>query len=209
METDYTNFFASKKPVFSHDHGMDSEDFCGFCSMGTACLCRMRPETADDEPQKLAPISGKRATLPLSIPALSSTPSYLEAPTRATGPGQCDACLQDPERARQCQELARSTQFSNSQQSALIKAATATAMNPNSSAEARMSCDDFLKTAKEKNLHLGSRYLERVHVYPYSHRGSGAGSSHSPAMEIDAQDAAQALADMSRGEVPRGAMDMS
>lgn len=205
LETDFTAMFARPKPqpfvsIVDEDQTMaDSPigeaDHCGFCTRPDNCLCR--PE--DNSPQILPPISEQRATVVPLKKNLSATPSYLEAPTRASGPGSCDMCLADPEKARQCQEMARMTHFADEQK----KASSSTVMSSDTAramaTDARISCSDFLTRAGQRNVQLGPDIYGRVHVYPYARREDGAGSSHSPAMEIDAHDAAHALAEMSRG----------
>lgn len=201
METDFTHFFSRPKVVVDVDHNMTDSpigesDHCGFCTRPDNCLCR--PE--DNETQILPPISEQRAIVVPLKKNMSATPSYLEAPTRASGPGSCDMCLADPEKARQCQEMARMTHFSEGQGNATSSNAELGSRSAaQAAAEERMSCSDFLTRAGP--MPLGPDIFGRVHVYPYARRENGAaGSLHSPAMEIDAHDAAHALAEMSRGK---------
>lgn len=102
-------------------------------------------------------------------------------------PGGCDACLQDPERARQCQELAQSAKFDNksTQNRPLLPAN-------------RMTCNDFLSQVETsgRNTSTFRDVLGRVHAYPTS---SDIGSGHVPALELDAVEAADALQQLSRG----------
>jgi len=200
-----------RKPAFSAtlDHQMANspeEDPCGFCVTPDNCICRMNAEdrarddahTTNDHSPTLPPIDENRVLS--SLPLRSSTmPDFLEAPTRATGPGQCDMCISDPERAARCRALAVSNNFESSRATAAVssgqQSSTASASD---AAAARMSCSDFLTRAQVNNVQLGPDVFRRVHVYPYTRQGE-TGSTHSPAMEIDAHDAAQALADMSRG----------
>ena len=188
------------------------EDPCGFCTDTANCACAQFAKERNEQDQQrksqaLPPISEQRASQPVKLKH-STTPSYLEAPTRATGPGQCDMCLMDPERAARCQALARSSSYSGSQTPAGAGAgavAVASSSTPVKAAmpasDPRMSCTDFFTQAKQRNVQLGLDVLSRVHAYPYTRSGD-AGPSHSPAMEIDAHDAAHALAEMSRGLGP-------
>lgn len=210
MEIDFTSTFARKPAtLFSvpldninvmSGSPMGSEDHCGFCDRPENCLCRPDTErVADDTRQTLAPISQHRVSQPVSLLKNNSAPSFLEAPTRASGPGTCDMCLADPEKARQCRELAVSTQFSSSSQAAAAAQAAANAEAARQR-EPGVSCSDFLTTLRQKNVQLGPDIYGQVHVYPYSHQSSKTDGKigHHPAMEIDAHDAAEALTALSR-----------
>lgn len=205
METDFTAMFASRKPAFSlgEDFEMANspyDDPCGFCVSPDNCQCaedrRLR------QAQALPPINVQRAIEPVQLKP-SLTPSFLEAPTKATGPGQCDMCLTDPERAARCQALAASSQYSRDQQRKQSASSTPTTSMASATAaeSARMSCTDFFTKAQQHNVKLGPDVFSRVHAYPYTRHGE-AGPTHSPALEIDAHDAAHALAEMSRGHGP-------
>ncbi|KAL1303948.1 hypothetical protein AAFC00_000398 [Neodothiora populina] len=220
METDFTAMFAKPKAqpqfqpqparptqptIFSSladddqvmaESPIGSADHCGFCTRPDNCVCM----GGQDDTPTLPPISEQRVTAPLSLNQSSdrnnssSTPTFLEAPTRATGPGSCDMCLADPEKARQCREMAQITHFADTKSSS----SSSLGQSNSQHIDSRMSCSDFLTTAREKNVQLGPDVYGRVHhVYPYARRGTE--TSHSPAMEIDAHDAAHALAEMSRG----------
>lgn len=212
METDFTSVFARRPPppISAQHHdaimmnspaSMGTDDHCGFCTQPENCLCRDESMQHVDtsEPPTLAPLSADRATVPITLRHRTTAPSFLEAPTRASGPGTCDMCLADPEKARQCQELARSTSFSNPQQGRLASDASAAQAAQAQAHADRMSCSDFFTTAAAQHVELGPERFRALHVYPYSHRADGR-NVHSPAMEIDAHDAAQALTALSRGQ---------
>ncbi|CAC9894170.1 unnamed protein product [Aureobasidium pullulans] len=68
---------------------------------------------------------------------------------------------------------------------------------------ARTSCSDFFQLAQQKNVKLGpADYKPIKHVYRYQHPDGR--PEHSPYMEMDAQDAAHALAALSRQDTRSG-----
>lgn len=198
METDFTTMFA-RKPAFSDDTDtMGIDDQCGFCTTPHNCLCKQSKTQKLPQLPQLPPISEDRAhPNALHNKTSTTTPSFMEAPTRATGPGMCDDCIADPIKARQCRELAERTHFRQQATSS----STPSTLNSGTGSDGRMPCNDFLTQAKAKNVQLGPENYARFQVFPYSH-GSRGNNTNSPAMEIDAHDAALALADMSRGERP-------
>lgn len=82
-------------PSMAIDHPM--EGTCGFCDQGGLCLCK---EVAQ-QPNTL-PAMGNDAEADI----ITRRGQAMEPPTKATGPGTCDACLADPDRRRLCQSLA-------------------------------------------------------------------------------------------------------
>lgn len=149
---------------------LDDAD-CGFCDKGSFCICRNAAR--DSHP------TASNASRPAPPP-----PGFLEAPARASGPGSCDACLRDPERARQCRELGQAVRFSS---------AGGAMLPPPQPQPDRMSCDDLLSQAQ--SLPRGQQFGEvfgGLQAYPRSQ------GPHEPAMEFDSTDAAHALASLSR-----------
>jgi len=115
-----------------------------------------------------------------------------DPPQQSGGAGTCDMCRADPEKARQCQELAKAAQLGMS--------GTATRLLPapkkSEGTMDRISCSEFVtKLGSNKRSKLDHFVFERLHAYPYSNTGSP--TSHHPAMELDAREAAQALAELS------------
>ena len=105
-------------------------------------------------------------------------------------------CLADPEKARQCRELAQSTQFTPINTVPISRGNKMNIDTPQDHTD-RTSCSDFFSLARQRNVQLGPENYSRIaHIYPY-HRDS-ARQGHSPAMEMDANDAAHALAALSR-----------
>ncbi|KEQ94953.1 hypothetical protein AUEXF2481DRAFT_40203 [Aureobasidium subglaciale EXF-2481] len=206
QEQDFTFMFSSRKP--SAYAPVSPEDHCGFCSDVENCICRQQEELN----KSLPPIDSSRATTQPKMPLDISTPSFLEAPTNASGPGTCDMCLADPEKARQCRELAEATGLENksaqptrSEEVGTIGTVKLRRLKqldtPNHTA--RTSCSDFFQQAQRKNVKLGpANYKDITHVYRYQ-RPDGR-IEHSPYMEMDAQDAAHALAALSRQDTRSG-----
>ncbi|KAI5236957.1 hypothetical protein E4T43_08301 [Aureobasidium subglaciale] len=206
QEQDFTFMFSSRKP--SAYAPVSPEDHCGFCSDVENCICRQQEELN----KSLPPIDSSRATTQPKMPLDISTPSFLEAPTNASGPGTCDMCLADPEKARQCRELAEATGLENksAQPTRSDEVGTIGTVKlrrlkqldtPNHTA--RTSCSDFFQQAQKKNVKLGpANYKDITHVYRYQ-RPDGR-IEHSPYMEMDAQDAAHALAALSRQDTRSG-----
>ncbi|THY94859.1 hypothetical protein D6C92_04677 [Aureobasidium pullulans] len=196
LEMDFTNLYSRSKPsVFT----VDPEEHCGFCSDVENCICRQQEELN----KSLPPIDSSRATSQPKLPTDVSTPSFLEAPTNASGPGTCDMCLADPEKARQCRELAEATGLDEKNKP--IGTVTLRRLKDLDTAKhsARTSCSDFFQLAQQKNVKLGpADYKPIKHVYRYQHPDGR--PEHSPYMEMDAQDAAHALAALSRQDTRSG-----
>ncbi|THX77575.1 hypothetical protein D6D04_06246 [Aureobasidium pullulans] len=196
LEMDFTNLYSRSKPsVFT----VDPEEHCGFCSDVENCICRQQEELN----KSLPPIDSSRATSQPKLPIDVSTPSFLEAPTNASGPGTCDMCLADPEKARQCRELAEATGLDEKNKP--IGTVTLRRLKDLDTAKhsARTSCSDFFQLAQQKNVKLGpADYKPIKHVYRYQHPDGR--PEHSPYMEMDAQDAAHALAALSRQDTRSG-----
>ncbi|KAG9544454.1 hypothetical protein KCU97_g21513, partial [Aureobasidium melanogenum] len=104
-EVDFTNIYASRKPS-AFTSGLGTDEHCGFCSDVENCICRQQEELNNKSLPSLPPIDSSRAITQPKLSSDISTPSFLEARTEASGPGTCDMCLADPEKARQCRELA-------------------------------------------------------------------------------------------------------
>jgi hypothetical protein len=117
-------------------------------------------------------------------------------------------CLADPEKARQCKELAE-VAFKEQEAAATPQTTTGTVTlrrlkQLDSAAAAkhteRTSCSDFFQQAQQRNVRLRrDDYQQIKHVYRLDGR-----SEHSPYMEMDTQDAAHALAALSRQDTRSG-----
>jgi hypothetical protein len=208
LEVDFTHIFSTRKPsaYTSGNSPIGTDDHCGFCSDVENCICRQQEELN----KSLPPIDASRATSRTNMASDTSMPSYLEAPTKASGPGTCDMCLADPEKARQCKELAETAHFTPTNNTVPLRRhhpvdTSKQQQQQQQQHNQRTSCSDFFQLARAKNVKLGPENYSRIaHVYPYhSHGTVGDGDNdgnehHSPAMEMDAQDAAYALAALSR-----------
>lgn len=90
MEVDFTNLGRGltppASPVMVHD------DPCGFCVDGSYCPCKEDALNA----QRAATAAASRSRLQATM----------EPTTSATGPGSCDACLNDPQRRAMCMDMA-------------------------------------------------------------------------------------------------------
>jgi hypothetical protein len=208
-EVDFTNIYATRKPS-AFTSGLGTDEHCGFCSDVENCICRQQEELNNKTLPSLPPIDSSRATIQLKPHSDVTTPSFLEARTEASGPGTCDMCLADPEKARQCKELAEVAFKEQAAQDSTSKTTTGTVTlrrlkqldnAPKHNTE-RTSCSDFFQQAQQRNVRLRrDDYQQIKHVYRLDGR-----SEHSPYMEMDTQDAAHALAALSRQDT-RSAMD--
>jgi hypothetical protein len=209
-EVDFTNIYATRKPS-AFTSGLGTDEHCGFCSDVENCICRQQEELNNKTLPSLPPIDSSRATIQIKPPPHSdvTTPSFLEARTEASGPGTCDMCLADPEKARQCKELAEVAfkEQAVAQDSASKTTGTVTLRRlkqldnaPKHNNTERTSCSDFFQQAQQRNVRLRrDDYQQIKHVYRLDGR-----SEHSPYMEMDTQDAAHALAALSRQDTRSG-----
>ncbi|KAH0171201.1 hypothetical protein KCU67_g2295, partial [Aureobasidium melanogenum] len=208
-EVDFTNIYASRKPS-AFTSGLGTDEHCGFCSDVENCICRQQEELNNKSLPSLPPIDSSRAITQPKLSSDISTPSFLEARTEASGPGTCDMCLADPEKARQCRELAevafkdkeaaasRSDDFGSKDMGTV----TLRRLQQLDSAKPRerTSCSDFFQQAQQRNVRFRrDDYQQIKHVYRLDGR-----SQHSPYMEMDTQDAAHALAALSRQDTRSG-----
>jgi hypothetical protein len=117
-------------------------------------------------------------------------------------------CLADPEKARQCKELAEVAFKEQEALEATPKSTTGTVTlrrlkqldNAAAKHTERTSCSDFFQQAQQRNVRLRrDDYQQIKHVYRLDGR-----SEHSPYMEMDTQDAAHALAALSRQDTRSG-----
>ncbi|KAK5119894.1 hypothetical protein LTR85_007220 [Meristemomyces frigidus] len=181
-ETDYTNAFRfgqqpanPLRPTVSNDsmdfsRGMDTDDRCGFCTDDQNCACKNEARQNANETCVAA----------------------------AVGPGTCDACRRDPDRARQCQELANGASFglatrpSNSEGPRLFdngQGGMSMSMAPPSAP--RKSCSamvDSFRQYGERNSSISDLFGGQVRAYPVA--GGG--------YEIEDHEAAQVLQSLSR-----------
>lgn len=161
-ETDYTNAFRNGSQQHQHGHalrpsvsndsmdfsrGMDYDDRCGFCTDDQNCACK-------NEARQRANEIGVAAPGP---------------------PGTCDACQRDPDRARQCRELAMGATMSMAPPSAPTTSCSTMVENFRSYGEHNASISDV----------LGGR---QVRAYPAAAGG----------YEIEDHEAAQVLQSLSR-----------
>ncbi|CAD0112251.1 unnamed protein product [Aureobasidium uvarum] len=208
-EVDFTNIYATRKPS-AFASGLGTDEHCGFCSDVENCICRQQEELNNKSLPSLPPIDSSRATAQPKLPSDISTPSFLEARTEASGPGTCDMCLADPEKARQCRELAevafqqKEAASTRSEDSGSKDMGTVTLRRlkqlDSVKHNERTSCSDFFQQAQQKNVRLRrDDYQQIKHVYRLDSR-----SEHSPYMEMDTQDAAHALAALSRQDTRSG-----
>jgi hypothetical protein len=119
-------------------------------------------------------------------------------------------CLADPEKARQCRELAEvafkeseasstSTSDPTSKTMGTVTLRRLKQLDTPKHTE-RTSCSDFFQQAQQRNVRLRrDDYQQIKHVYRVDGR-----SEHSPYMEMDTQDAAHALAALSRQDTRSG-----
>jgi hypothetical protein len=206
-EVDFTNIYATRKPS-AFSSGLGTDEHCGFCSDVENCICRQQEELNNKTLPSLPPIDSSRATIQIKPHSDVSTPSFLEARTEASGPGTCDMCLADPEKARQCRELAEvafkeseaaSTQDAASKSTGTVTLRRLKQLDPPKHTE-RTSCSDFFQQAQQRNVRLRrDDYQQIKHVYRVDGR-----SEHSPYMEMDTRDAAHALAALSRQDTRSG-----
>ena len=213
-EVDFTNIYATRKPS-AFASGLGTDEHCGFCSDVENCICRQQEELNNKSLPSLPPIDSSRAVTQIRPHSDVTTPSFLEARTEASGPGTCDMCLADPEKARQCRELA---EVAFKEQEASAPSAPADPSSSKgvgtvtlrrlkqldtakpSSQQQRTSCSDFFQQAQQRNVRLRrDDYQQIKHVYRFEGR-----SEHSPYMEMDTQDAAHALAALSRQDTRSG-----
>jgi hypothetical protein len=208
-EVDFTNIYASRKPS-AFTSGLGTDEHCGFCSDVENCICRQQEELNNKSLPSLPPIDSSRAITQPKLSSDISTPSFLEARTEASGPGTCDMCLADPEKARQCRELAevafkdKEAALSRSDDSGSKDMGTVTLRRlqqlDSTKPRERTSCSDFFQQAQQRNVRFRrDDYQQIKHVYRLDGR-----SQHSPYMEMDTQDAAHALAALSRQDTRSG-----
>ena len=118
-----------------------------------------------------------------------------------TRPGTCDRCLADPAQARQCQELARTAQIS---QMPLPRLPQLDEPRQHRSGHRQlqqqqqetMSCADFLSRLPSGRPVSG--VFRELHAYPSREQAIAVAQAHHPALELDAVEAAQALASISK-----------
>jgi hypothetical protein len=204
-EVDFTNIYATRKPS-AFSSGLGTDEHCGFCSDVENCICRQQEELNNKSLPSLPPIDSSRATIQTKPHSDVSTPSFLEARTEASGPGTCDMCLADPEKARQCRELAevafKEQEASSTSDPKSMGTVTLRRLKQLDTPKhnERTSCSDFFQQAQQRNVRLRrDDYQQIKHVYRVDGR-----SEHSPYMEMDTQDAAHALAALSRQDTRSG-----
>lgn len=112
MEIDFTNMFAERPTAPSLATWPAAEqDNCGFCTDQQNCSCKEVLQTAArEEAEEAARVAAQQQQKRHSKQALAGSLSATNNGT-LSGPGTCDQCRADPERARQCQELARFAQI--------------------------------------------------------------------------------------------------
>lgn len=194
LETDYTSRFASSnlnlRPTASNDH-MDfsytqpSEDPCGFCTDTSNCLCAATKQQQQREQQHDQQIEQQM--------------KHTEAANAAgptNGPGSCDMCRQDPERAKACRDLANSASMGTRPPTghgprtasfAETNVKTTTSMPP-----PPMSCTamiDAFNKYGERTSSISTLFGGRLNAYP-ARTGGG--------YEIEEKQAAEVLATLSR-----------
>lgn len=152
-------------------------DSCGFCTDPTNCLCR-----------------GSDLIMQDADPPAPGPPASFEAAKAATGPGTCEACRLDPERARQCRELGQATRFSESGSVTPkdTRGDSGAGMLPPPRRSETVTCADFLQKLPPSQRHFSTgSVFGTLKAYPYmgEHKPEG----HDPAMEFDSHDAAHAL----------------
>lgn len=179
-ETDFTQIF---RPMGSNDSqmgGTGESDQCGFCTNNDFCLCKNLSPTAEDNSR------------------LSKT-----------APGTCEACLADPEKARECREIARMAEFRSrpstsdgprlyeADRSALTGSVSMPPPPPRNRDSRNPSCwsfiDSFAGSGSERgsvSAELSDLFGGLIRAYPTAAGGAG--------YEIDDQDAAAVLQSLSR-----------
>lgn len=154
------------------------DETCGFCNDDRGCICAMGP--SDNMPDL----------------ELSESVNPPVQPSASGAAGTCDMCRADPEKARQCRELAQAAQFGSSSSATRILPAPTASSSGNQPSDDRVSCSDFfMKLGPAQRTKLDSEVISRLHAFPYTRTGSTSGNE--PAMEFAADDAAIALAQLS------------
>ena len=156
---DYATDFTSRFSKPSQQRSLfGTSGHCGFCNETSACACRDSTVAQRvDEP-----------------PAVH--------PSTTTMPGSCDKCLNDPEQAKRCRDLAQYSRFnmpSDELSEATVTAPPTTAQK----AKDRVSCTSFFEQfVPGRDNRPYQAAFRHLHPVPYQHaRFSG---QHAPAMEL-------------------------
>ena len=188
-EVDFTVRFAKKPqpqakpekdspPSMGTSPGLEGEG-CGFCTDESNCACKAV------------------TNLQSEFEALERDE---EVSSKVSGPGTCDMCIADPEKAKQCQELARKARFDAQNASSQREDVQMTDLPAPTQPSDRMSCSDLLNkidpSHRTSSLPAFGEVFGRLHAYPYGRANSS--TQHAPAMEFETAEAAVALASLSR-----------
>jgi len=169
--TDFTLQFAKSKNTSSL---YGTAGHCGFCDDTTACACKM----------------AAAAATPIEPPVQRNDPTI-------TLPGGCDRCLNDPEQAARCRGLAKYAHF-NAGSSRDVSSVTA-GSSPSTGNGKAIDCSTFLTKIGDKQLPQLQSVMRNIHPRPYSQVTGTYTGTHLPAMELDENEAAAALAEMANG----------
>jgi len=175
FEVDFTNY--------NKDIQIPVTDNCGFCVGTDFCVCR-------------EVISNKTTNLEFT----TEIPMAIQLPSVQLAPGTCDMCQKDPEQARRCQELAATANYTP-EPTILpgIDSFTSIAGSGATNLQ-RTSCSDFISRAKPVSGEKFRTVFSRLHAYPYTERpGQEVRAGSRPAMDLDAEEAAQALTSLASG----------
>jgi len=166
--TDFTSQFARSKNTSSL---YGTAGHCGFCDDTTACACKM---------------AATAAATPIEPPVQRNDPTI-------TLPGGCDRCLNDPEQAARCRGLAKYAHFYAGSSQGATSAIPGLSSTGNGKA---IDCSTFLTRIGDKQLPQLQSVMRNIHPRPYSQSTGTYTGSHLPAMEVDENEAAAALAEM-------------
>lgn len=169
--TDFTSQFARSKNTSSL---YGTAGHCGFCDSETACACKM---------------AATAVATPIEPPVQRNDPTI-------TLPGGCDRCLNDPEQAARCRGLAKYAHFNAGSSRDASSAASGSSSTGNGKA---IDCSTFLTRIGDKQLPQLQSVMRNIHPRPYSQSTGTYTGSHLPAMELDENEAAAALAEMANG----------
>lgn len=161
----------------SDDMAMNVDDNCGFCTDSSNCACKAASVAQNLE---------------------QNTAMNLSSSSQLTGPGTCDMCRADPQKAQQCRELAESTNFSD-RNAGSSKASTAGTVRNIAPLlpKPTMSCNDLIdRLTPVRGSDAYKKVVRQLHPHP-AQKGEGSGVNL-PAMDFDAVEAAGALASLSR-----------
>lgn len=136
-----------------------------------------------------------KTTSDQAIDSVSPAAVPLKRRYHPAAPGSCEACQRDPEQARKCQELARTSAYSQTP----LTPSTMLGMKSgpdgllNEAPPERTSCSDFLAKFRPLDTTQYRSIIGKLHTFPHMGAPGQDDGRFKPALDLDAREAAEAL----------------